>query len=780
MSNLEISIAPSGESEIIGEVTADLFGGILINQGDFADFSQDYTELGLTFVRFPGGTFAEKGIVVEGELVFSTITFEDMVGDRSGFVYDLSFPELFNPELLASDDEDATENNYASLSEAMAFCIDNDTELAIILPGSRYFVGVDLTDSDQMQEMLTMVESDVRGFLDRLVAGEYNDGIYPEPIIFEIGNETYGSPIEYAIVSKLYIDTISEVMDQSDIEYQIAFQMNVGSSQFQTLFDQDYFDQYFDSDGSALIPQLEGFTFFPDENLPFGDRILLIEEMMVHILGDSISDIDLLRHHYLAIDIDVLNNDDGVINQRDDILQFWLDEIDANGGTSSEVLYYVSAWTTDSSNTGNGPSGLAAATNTLIIYGEFISLGVDRAAAWGINGSQAYWPDNSPNTVLTFSNQDGVTPGGQMIEMLATEVIGLDYVESSVNQVFDLEDPTDYIEFIFTSTSKTVLFYSVGELDGNSLSLNIDLSGFGSFSSASIENLGTEDGSLYGLAAVEESEQFLSDNTVTLDFDQDYEVIRVVVENEGIEGSSQDDVIEGTPEADFISGNGGSDHLSGWAGDDTIFGDDGSDLIYGNSGADFLYGGEGSDKIFGADGFDFILGGEGSDTLSGQNGDDVLVGGGGIDWIYGGSGNDIIYANGASEGTDFLSLGETNNSFQHSASIEGQWSDEVRDIYGSDVLSGGFGNDLVVGSKGVDNFIFDSGHDTIVSFQGGLDTISIDSSLMDLTPAELVSLEDYAVHSDDGVVLHFDSDNSILLAEIMTWSDVDLGSIILM
>lgn len=779
MPNYEIEIAPSNTGVEIGTLDDGLFGGILINQSDFEDFSHDYEEIGLTFIRFPGGTIAEDGVVVDGEVTFysGTISYDDMLGDRSHLAYDLTHPELFNPDLLSEDELDSAANDYASLSEVMAMCVEDNTMLAIILPTTRYFHGVDLTDPNELEDMLALAESDLLIFLDRLVSGEYNDGIYPEPIIFEIGNETYGSPIEYATIAAVFIETIEEVLGPTDIVYEIAFQMNNGSSQYQALSYQDYFDQYFDEDGNALIPQLVGFSYEPSKTYSYGERILMIEQMMVYILGDSIIDIDLLRHHYLAVDSDVLTDEDALINQRDDILQFWLDEIDASGGDSSGVEYYVSAWTTDSSNTGNGPAGLAAATSTLQLYSFFIEVGVDYAAAWGFNGSERFWPENSPTTVLTFSNQVGTTPGGQIIQMLSEDTIGLTHIQSSVDQVLDPDDPTDYLEFIYTSVEETVIFYSIGELDGDTLSLTIDLSSFGYFTYAEIENLGTEDGSNFGLAVVEYSHEYLTDNLVTITFDQSYEVIKIHVVNEGIEGTAQGDVIEGTPDRDFISGNEGADSLSGWRGDDTILGDKGDDVIYGNAGSDELYGGSGSDSIFGADEFDLLLGGDGNDYIFGGSGDDVMLGGNGSDQLLGGDGDDLVYANAPTDGLGVDAPSQTPAELIYISGQDLDWSTEVRDSYGSNTLNGGGGNDILVGGKGDDTFIFEGGHDTIEGFQVGLDVIAFDFSTGTLASHEEADLNALTVVSDDDLIIEFDSENSLLIVGVEA-NDIALGMIV--
>jgi Ca2+-binding RTX toxin-like protein len=764
MTNLVIDIAPETSGTALGEITADFFGGILINQNDFYDYMEDYEQLGLTYVRYPGGTIAEVGIIIDGSIKFAPepITYDEMITDRSNLAYDLSFPELTNPDLLAADDANGDQNSYGSLSEIMEFCIENDAALSIILPTTRYFTGLDLTDPSQMEAMRSLIVSDVTIFLDRIKNGEYNNGELPKNIIFEIGNEVYSSPIEYAVVSQIYLSTINALMGQSNIDYQIAFQMNVGSAQFQELYDQDYFDHYFDETGSPLIPQLEGFTFDLDQSYGLSERTTLIEQMMAHILGGDILSIDLLRHHYLGADANTLSDSGAVLNQRDDILLFWLNEIALHGGSPDDVGYYVSAWTTDSSNTGDGPSGLSAATNTLVLFTHFLDLEVDLAAAWGINGSIAYWPSNSPTTVLTFSGQDGTTPGGAILGMMAEDVIGLTHLESTIDMVLEVDNPTDYLEFIYTSEQKTVLFYSVGALDGKALTINVDLWRFGFFSHAEIQNLGTDNGTEFGLASIESSSQDLMNNVVQITFDQSYEVVKIVLEIAGIQGTANSDTMTGTAGEDVIYGHGGSDVLNGWDGSDTILGGSGKDGLYGNSGDDFLFGEADDDKLFGGNGDDWLYGGDGSDALYGGSGKDVLAGGAGSDILYGGDGDDILHADWSGINGD-RPTGHFNGKVESAGGTD-EWTRGINDLFAGSTLSGGAGDDTLIGGKGADVFVFETGNDVIKGFQVGLDVLAINIPGVD--QYDLASL--VSDLTDKGLLLDFENGNSVLLQDVFT------------
>jgi Ca2+-binding RTX toxin-like protein len=82
------------------------------------------------------------------------------------------------------------------------------------------------------------------------------------------------------------------------------------------------------------------------------------------------------------------------------------------------------------------------------------------------------------------------------------------------------------------------------------------------------------------------------------------------------------------------------DGLTGTTGNDMIVGTGASDTISGGLGDDSLWGGAGNDSINGGDGENEMHGGAGNDTLIGGIDDDMFYGGPGSDIIVGGAGDD--------------------------------------------------------------------------------------------------------------------------------------------
>jgi len=83
--------------------------------------------------------------------------------------------------------------------------------------------------------------------------------------------------------------------------------------------------------------------------------------------------------------------------------------------------------------------------------------------------------------------------------------------------------------------------------------------------------------------------------------------------------------VQGTSGADLIEGSLGNDTLNGAGGRDTLNGNAGDDRINGGGGQDLLNGGAGNDTLNGGSGDDILVGGSGDDTLIGGNGDDTFM-----------------------------------------------------------------------------------------------------------------------------------------------------------
>jgi len=273
----------------IAQVDENWFGSIVTNKVGWDQHLNDHQEMNLSFLRFPGGTIAERALVIDGKSNFNgtVIDFDMLSGDRAEIAYDITHPELMSPLVLAKDAEDPTRDDVGTFSEALAFAVAQDADLGVIIPIFRYFNGVDFTDASEFAVVRAQIDADVSLFLTRLKDGAFNGGDYPETILLEIGNEAYDNPIEYALIASKVIEVIADEMAGSDIGIEIAVQMSTGASQFMNLDNAGYFDTYFDAQGDALIPQLAGFDFNGADSLGYEERVLVLDQMMTHIMGDG-------------------------------------------------------------------------------------------------------------------------------------------------------------------------------------------------------------------------------------------------------------------------------------------------------------------------------------------------------------------------------------------------------------------------------------------------------------------------------------------------------------
>ncbi len=123
---------------------------------------------------------------------------------------------------------------------------------------------------------------------------------------------------------------------------------------------------------------------------------------------------------------------------------------------------------------------------------------------------------------------------------------------------------------------------------------------------------------------------------------------KMLVGNDSIKLSVNDDEFYGWTGNDSLRGFGGDDTLKGDAGNDTLIGDAGNDRLLGGSDGDVLSGGAGNDVMNGGYGVDTLTGGAGNDTLSGN---DTGGGDAGVDFFLfaAGAGRDRImdFDNGA-------------------------------------------------------------------------------------------------------------------------------------
>lgn len=697
--------AISGDMRNVGVVSPLLFGGIAVNQTHFDDYLNDHDLMNLRIFRFPGGAVAENGYVSSGRiLIGSTAVTREMLEEqgRPRVAFDLRFPELMNPAMLAADEADGGDNRIASLSDLFAAAAERFQPVDIIIPIQRYTANFDITIPAERAEMERLVRQDLGVFLDRLTSGYYNDGVYPPRIDFSIGNEDYTHPVRYAVVARLMLDLIQEAMVDADIPWRASIQTGIGTITWDAIMaDPSRMADYFDADGNPVIRDLAGWTWQDLQDLTWTERMFIADRIMISIMGErALQQIGGVRHHHLASDIEAMLNPNSLVNQRERIEGLWLDAIARAGGDPTSVARVVSAWTTDSSNFGNDQAGMPAALNTLAIFDRFVRYNVDYAAAWGIAAGRLYDPDGYPRTVLSWwGDGNELSPAAAILSLMAESIPGARMIDTGDELRMTRAANDDYLLSAYHTDRAVTVFVGVGDLGGENLTLRLSISDFGPLLWATVDRVTTISGELSGPARIDRERLTLRDGEVAVTFTEDFETARITFRlADPAGGSIENGTITGSEGIDALSGTAGDEIILALGGSDTIRDRGGNNFIDGGSGHDTIHGGAGNDTLIGGDGDDVIFDAVGLDEFYGGRGDDRITVWGGPNTIFGAEGNDLLRAG---YGADTIDGGPGNDL------IEGDFGALL--MYGTDRLRGGGGNDFLQGGLGADRFIFAPG-----------------------------------------------------------------------
>lgn len=713
------TIFSSNSPEVVGQLTKSHFGAIGINNFGFNYFQDHIDTLGLTDIRFPGGQVSEAGYVIDGRIRLGTneVNLASLQGDRSNFAFDLTHPELISPVALEYDDlNHLLRDDVATFSQALDLAASRGVNLGVIIPVQRYFQGADFTDESVRQLATSIAREDVTIFLERLKSGQFNNGVLPEVITLDIGNEAYSNPIEYAVIAKAMISEIAVQLQDSGINYEINFQMGRGSFEFKNLKDAGYFDAFFDGSGD-LIPELEGLDYLLADTLTYSERQVAIDRIMASILDDSVQYLSGVRHHILSVNSNVLGHAESALNYRGTIVDFWAEKLAEHGIGDDDFKYYVSAWTTSTDDAGGLPYELAGAANTLELFAYFMEAGVDSAAAWGIT-SEFRFKDTMSSTTVTDRLSDFLSPQAAILKLLTENVIESDFLGATG----DFE--SSQMRYYYETDAAFTVFVTVGNLADGAVQFDFDLGVLNDAKSVSITNLDIADGSASGESRLIETSQIVEDGRIVIDFDQAHEVVMVTINK--------------AESARFVALE-SIEQIMGYALDNPLA----INLIRGEPNTTTLTGDLGTDLILGGDGDESLIGGGGYSSLM-QGIDSVEqateLGRGNGDFIFGGAGNDIL-----------------------------------RGYSGNDLLDGGLGNDELWGGSGFDSFVFNAGHDIIHDFDDRMDSIWIASSL--LPDGSLESWVTENTHFEEGnATIFFSDDHSLNIRGVEEFGDF-LGSL---
>lgn len=701
--------------DVLGRLTENHFGAIAVNSFGFNYFSDHIDQLGLTDIRFPGGEVAESGYVIDGRIRLETgdVTLDALQADRSLIALDLTHPELISPIALEYDElNHLLRDDVATFSQALDLAASRGVSLSLIVPVDRYFTGADFTDANVRHMAAETARADIAVFLDRLKSGHFNNGVLPDLIKFDIGNEAYANPIEYAVIAKAMISEFTEQLADSGINYALNFQMGRGSYEFNNLLSAGYFDPFFAS-GTDAIPGLEGLDYLVADTLPFAERQIAIDRMMAGILGETVQHIDGLRHHVLAANSNLLGQEDAPIHERSTIVEFWAAQLAGYGIGRDDFEYYVSAWSTSTTDAGGQPYALAGAANTLELFAYFMETGVDSAAAWGIT-SEFRYKDDMSSTTVTDRLSNYLSPQAAILQLLTSNV--MDSVFLGAHGDFS----SGQMRYYFETDDAFTVFVTVGTISTQGAQYAIDLGVLGDVFSVAVTNLDIADGWASGASRLTEVSAGVQDGHVMIDFDQSHEVAMLTINKAdsttflALEHIAQ---IVGQPLSNPLDLN----PVMAEADSASLIGGLGTDLIVGNANDETLYGGGGHSSLL-------------AGTLTVKEATELGRGHG--DYMFGGAGNDIL-----------------------------------KGFSGNDFLDGGAGDDNLYGGSGFDTFVFNAGHDTVHDFDHRVDTLWIASNLIGDIAIETFLAEN-ADFADDAITLVFSGAHSVTIKGVDALPDL--------
>lgn len=579
MNNISFSNKQIASTSI--EITEDLFGGIIpshrINEDD-GDVSGDGTtggsvgtdleaggefqisaeKLGVTTVRFPGGS------VAEGE-----------VNGRAAFDWENPNPSGDNSE----------EEHLLGLNDMIQFCAQNNVNLAFVMPTVPFANDDGTIDvvSKSLELKMFIKEALLKPALESGVT--ITDIDLGNEYAGNLGNEQEGvsASTQYGLIAADLAQIIGEAIEEFTEEN--ALSANWGPDlNLQVVKDvpselkpeadetvsQDYID-YITEENSKILD-----AFF-DGNVP----------------KPALDYIDGLTFHSLQKGVRKSFRD----NYEDEHFKAFL-ELLALQNLGHEFDLKITAWSNQSSfvHAGQGDNSLGAA-KFVAQFHEMMTWGLDTAMVFAIDGDHGRLP-----TSLGNLKSDDLTASGELFRLMRDNLIGTEALEYEENALYDRQN---YDINVYQKEGAKVLYISNHKSATNSFNIDLtDLLGGSQIGHVSSSGVSSANGVYDKNAEIsvgvnaDGSKVALTGNTISFDLEP-YEILQIVVTEDGygiqLNGHENDDVMDGTDFTDYISGKAGDDVIYGADGDDILNGDDGNDTLIGGGQHDILTGGAGND-----------------------------------------------------------------------------------------------------------------------------------------------------------------------------------------
>ncbi|NOX52000.1 MAG: hypothetical protein GXP16_15905 [Gammaproteobacteria bacterium] len=718
------------------EITGNHFGAnLLITDETFDDagstLSANVSELGVTTLRYPGGSVTEQYFDIE------------------------------NPYNTQGTFQGNTEN-LVPLDTFFNEAAELGADVNIVVPTSGGFTETAaqafISESYGNRTIDPGYISATVEFVRKAIVEAESKGVSINAI--ELGNEFWGSGLmtasEYGKLAGTLAVAIQVMFDDPGNEISINPDIVVQSL----------------SAAGAYSPNLTNTVYYDSNNYVFkedpgGATSYIIESQgtaaaqnqdIIDAIGNitgAASAIDgVTIHYYQSQGFD--DPDGGTKNVDDN--EFVFDQLAAWKELIGNIKSYITEWDTrmivGANNSGVDDAnnrGLQQASMLVEMFYEMVTHGVDSAQIWPLSFSGVQ------NTALTDWNGDDLSIAGEMFKMMSESLVGLTAsLDWSIQGVIDIQGFSnvatngDFGRLVLFASERSGVQANNVDLDLSSIpgtgeffmtyTLLWDGGGTGGGQNADAEPVLTfSDGAMFTL------------DQVTIDLEA-WSIARVEITYVG----DGDDTIIGRGRNDVINSRKGADTIFGGAGNDQILGGNGNDNLYGNSGNDSLNGGNGSDSFF-------FVEGDGQDIVEDFNPtlDYLYINGvlvsdfenlpSGVSISLDPMTNELVITYGTSNPVDHIRFTttpvlEAAYPILYNLPILGGSGDDIlagtasneyfSAFEGNDKIYTNGGDDIVSAGAGNDKIYLNSGSETVMG-DDGVDTVYYDNS----TAAVTVDLE---------------------------------------
>lgn len=385
---------PMPQPTLTGDpITSGMFGGNFLADryavGEDGSFEGAVEELGVTGLRYPGGSLTER-------------------------LFDIRTPDADR-----ATEEDGTMVAFEPLSDFMAYAEDAGQPVTIVIPTRNFLSKNGDANGDRWP---AFNEEELRTFVRDVAEGKYGDA---QVDAFEIGNEYWGSgemtAVEYGRLSSKMAKVIDEELQQvseetgraDDIDIVVQTGTNFGSSDLRAQYEgtspddalADLNDRY-DADFGDEVRFQNGSLNWRRINDELVQREFNAEEM------EAIDGV--VTHLYSKDPVQPGQREFGL----DTIQNTWIDD-------APDLDIYVTEWNQSAAEPrfdSDADFGLVKAHEVLNTFETMVDAGVDQANIWPLlqNTRNALQPDNldgelSPTGAL-FSMMSDALPGKQMLD----------------------------------------------------------------------------------------------------------------------------------------------------------------------------------------------------------------------------------------------------------------------------------------------------------------------------------------------------------------------------